>query len=239
MPEPPAPEQHRQTPDVGHDQEGAIGEIGGIGIKTDLAARPGHAVAMQVAISERHAALSGTARQTGSGPSRHEAVVIGAPAFGAGPVPGCERGGLVPEEKRGIAPWRHRLAMPVPEIQPAGNPALCPPAAGPQPRLPIMQAATVAHQPSTPGLGDNLPERCYPVLERHRPYSAALATCFADDFKAANIARAAVCSISAARSRGQKSMQRKPIAPSAAVSMRMLGAIWPRRTPVRFSIRAA
>ena len=98
----------------------------------------------------------------------HEADVVLAPALGARPVPGRERGRLVEEEQAGVAVRRHRPADAVAaaELEAARDPALHLPVA-PDPAIRVVQTPAVAVDEPTLGRRDQLPERRDAVLERH------------------------------------------------------------------------
>jgi hypothetical protein len=102
------------------------------------------------------------------GPDRAEAVVVLPPAERARAMSGGEGRHLVGEEELGEPSRLHeRAAVPAPELEPAGDPAL--PAVPPSDaaRL-VVQAAAIPVDETARRVGDQLAERRRAVLERHR-----------------------------------------------------------------------
>jgi len=101
-------------------------------------------------------------------PHGDEAVVVGPPALRARPVAGGERGRLVEEEERRVAPGLDdRVAAPAAELEPARDPA--PPHERPAHLSPrVVQAAAVAVDEPARGRRDDLTERRDAVTQRHR-----------------------------------------------------------------------
>jgi len=100
-------------------------------------------------------------------PDREEALVVGTPAQRARAMSRRERRGLVEEEELG-EPTRHhqRTAVPSPEPEPAGDPALAVVAPPDTPVLVVQTAAIPVHK-ATGGIGDELPEGSDPILKWH------------------------------------------------------------------------
>ena len=97
-----------------------------------------------------------------------EAVVVLPAAQRARAVPGGERRRLVEEEELGEpARLHHRPALPAPELEPAGDPALHLEVAA-NASVRVVQAAAVAVDQAAGRGGDQLAARRDPVLERHR-----------------------------------------------------------------------
>ena len=100
-------------------------------------------------------------------PDRDQAVVVLAPAERARAMPGREGGRLVQEEELGEpARLQQRTALPSPKLQLAGDPPL-PVVASPDASELVVQAAAVAVDETTAGIGDQLAERRHSVLQRH------------------------------------------------------------------------
>ena len=94
--------------------------------------------------------------------------VVASSAERARAVPGGERGRFVEEEQFGEPTGLHQgLSVPATELE-----ATCDPATrrvvSPYPAVLVVEAASVAEHESPRGIGDQLPERCDPVPERHR-----------------------------------------------------------------------
>ena len=100
-------------------------------------------------------------------PDLAEAYVVLAPAERAGAVPRGKCGGLVEEEQlREAARLHQRPAMPPPEPQPAGDPALAVVGAA-DAALRVVQAAAVSVDTAAVGRCDQLAHRRDAVLPRH------------------------------------------------------------------------
>src|SRR5439155_20482520 len=99
-------------------------------------------------------------------PDPHQTVVVLAPAQRARAMPRGERGRLVEEEQLREAARLHEWpAMPIAELEPAGDPALAvePPA---DPPRGIVEAAPVPVHQAPGRIGHKLAERRHAVLER-------------------------------------------------------------------------
>ena len=119
-----------------------------------VALPPGGRVLSRCVQNRVHGIRAGAVAE-GQRPGIAKAIVVRPAAFGAGPVPGGKRGGLIQEEQFGVAAGLHQGATAALEGQQAGDPAAALMRAD-NPAVRIVQAAAVAHQGAAGGVGNDL-----------------------------------------------------------------------------------
>lgn len=104
--------------------------------------------------------------QSGRRPGGAEGPVVGAPAFGAGPVPVGEGHGLVEEEELGEPARPQKRPAAALELRQAGDPEFRTPLPPDDARI-VVQAAAVAEQQPARGVSDDVREGRDAVPQRH------------------------------------------------------------------------
>ena len=148
---------------VEHDERavGQLREFGGV--------RPFRAAVEAVGVEAQvHFIGAGGAAAVDCFPKGAKTIVLRAPAFGAGAMPGTQRRRLVEKEQLGVPAWLHNHSMPVAKGGTARDPA--PDLPGPNDRaVVVMQDAAITHDESARSDCDELAEGRNAVLERHVP----------------------------------------------------------------------